>query len=100
MVNLGDNMDRYQPGRRELLSLAAAAAATGMFGGVDLLAAAQQGPDPARSNRRLRAAFSNLGLQVTWCAQGKQAAEFWGRLFNVDVTWFDGELSAEKQRRH
>ena len=95
MVNLGDNMDRFQPGRRKLFSLAAAA---GMFGGVDLLAAAQQGPHPVRSNRRLRAAFSNLGLQVTWCAQGKQAAEFWGRLFNVDVTWFDGELSAEKQR--
>lgn len=35
---------------------------------------------------------------MTWFAQGKQAAEFWGRLFNVDVTWFDGELSAEKQR--
>jgi ABC-type sugar transport system substrate-binding protein len=25
------------------------------------------------------------------------AAEFWGRLFNVDVTWFDPELSAAKQ---
>ena len=29
--------------------------------------------------------------------KGKQAAEFWGRLFNVDVTWFDPELSATKQ---
>ena len=38
------------------------------------------------------------GLQATWCAQGKQAAEFWGKLFNVEVTWFDGELSATKQR--
>ena len=44
-------------------------------------------------------AFPDLaGLQATWCAQGKQAAEFWGKLFNVDVTWFDGELSAPKQR--
>ncbi len=46
----------------------------------------------------LRAAFSNAGLQATWCAQGKQAAEAWGKLMNVEVTWFDGELSATKQR--
>lgn len=46
----------------------------------------------------MKAAFSNTGLQATWCAQGKQAAEFWGSLFNVEVTWFDGELSAPKQR--
>ena len=46
----------------------------------------------------MKAAFSNAGLQATWCAQGKQAAEAWGKLFNVEVTWFDGELSATKQR--
>ena len=37
-------------------------------------------------------------MQATWCAQGKQAAEYWGKLFNVDVTWFDGQLDAVKQR--
>jgi hypothetical protein len=47
----------------------------------------------------LQAAFSNAGLQATWCAQGKRAAEHWGKLFNVDVTWFDGELSPTKQRK-
>jgi len=46
----------------------------------------------------LKAAFSNAGLQATWCAQGKQAAEYWGKLFNVEVTWFDGQLDAVKQR--
>jgi ribose transport system substrate-binding protein len=51
-----------------------------------------------RSARPLKAAFSNAGLQATWCAQGKQAAEWWGKLFNVEVTWFDGELNATKQR--
>src|SRR5579875_2149028 len=70
--------------------------------------AAQFGIDPARaqaaseaagrSGKPLKAAFSNAGLQATWCAQGKRAAEYWGKLFNVDVTWFDGELSATKQR--
>jgi len=33
-----------------------------------------------RSEKPLKAAFSNAGLQATWCAQGKQAAEFWGKL--------------------
>jgi len=51
-----------------------------------------------RSGKPLKAAFSNAGLQVTWCAQGKRAAEYWGRLFNVEITWFDGELSSTRQR--
>lgn len=65
---------------------------------------ASAGFDPAlaqelqASSTPLRAAFSNAGLQATWCAQGKQAAEAWGRLLNVEVTWFDGELSSTKQR--
>ena len=37
-------------------------------------------------------------MQFTWCAQGKQAAEYRGKLFNVDVTWFDGQGDAVKQR--
>jgi ribose transport system substrate-binding protein len=51
-----------------------------------------------RSEKPLKAAFSNGGLQSTWCAQGKAAAEYWGKLLNVEVTWFDGELDAAKQR--
>ena len=51
-----------------------------------------------RAERPLKAAFSNAGLQATWCAQGKRAAEYWGKVFNVEVTWFDGELSPTKQR--
>src|SRR5581483_123544 len=51
-----------------------------------------------RSDKPLKAAFSNAGLQATWCAQGKQAAEYWGKLYNVEVTWFDGQLDAVKQR--
>ena len=88
---------RHQPGRRDFLQLAAATTGIAAFGGVNPLAGAKNGASPGRSRRRLRAAFSNIGLQATWCAQGKDAAEFWGRLFNVDVTWFDPELSAAKQ---
>ena len=75
---------------------AAGGAAAGLFGNPTLMQAMAQ--EMGRSETPLRAAFSNAGLQATWCAQGKAAAEYWGRLYNVDVTWFDGELSAPKQR--
>jgi ribose transport system substrate-binding protein len=77
-----------------------AAAATAALGGLgfDPLVGAAMAQEMGRSEKPLRAAFSNAGLQATWCAQGKQAAEYWGRLFNVEVTWFDGELAAPKQR--
>jgi ribose transport system substrate-binding protein len=83
--------------RKATASAGAAGALLGGFG-VDPVAAAEMAKELARSERPLKAAFSNAGLQATWCAQGKRAAEFWGSLFNVDVTWFDGELSATKQR--
>jgi ribose transport system substrate-binding protein len=76
---------------------AAAGALLGGFG-VDPLVSAAMAQEMGRSEKPLRAAFSNAGLQATWCAQGKQAAEYWGKLFNVEVTWFDGELAAPKQR--
>lgn len=83
--------------RRDLLvATASAGAAAALLGGlgVDPALAAEVG----RSTKPLKAAFSNAGLQATWCAQGKQAAEWWGKLFNVEVTWFDGQLDAVKQR--
>ena len=87
--------------RRDILR-----AATATMAGAALLSGFGMSPAMAeemtraagRSEKPLKAAFSNAGLQATWCAQGKQAAEHWGKLFNVDVTWFDGELSAVKQR--
>src|ERR1700742_2033678 len=88
--------DTVKTSRRGLLGAAAMGGAAALFGGV--------GGKPAladavgRSDKPLKAAFSNADLQATWCAQGKQAAEYWGKLFNVEVTWFDGELAAQKQR--
>ena len=73
---------------------AAGAALLGRFG----MDAAEAAEIVGRSSRPLKAAFSNAGLQATWCAQGKKAAEYWGTLFNVDITWFDGELSTTRQR--
>ncbi len=87
--------------RRKLIQAAAAGAgAAALFGGFGFnpLIAAAMAKEAGRSEKPLKAAFSNAGLQATWCAQGKQAAEYWGKLFNVDVTWFDGQLDAVKQR--
>ena len=50
------------------------------------------------TGKPLRAAFSNAGLQSTWCALGKQTAELWGKLLGVEIEWFDGEFDPEKQR--
>src|SRR2546430_16246556 len=89
--------DKSSTTRRDLLQTAAAAgAATALFGGLGVSPALAA--ETGRSEKPLKAAFSNAGLQATWCAQGKQAAEWWGKLFNVEVTWVDGQLDAVKQR--
>ncbi len=84
--------------RRHVIQAAGTAAA--LLGGFGVNTARAQSAKEAagRSEKPLKAAFSNAGLQATWCAQGKRAAEYWGKLFNVNVTWFDGELSPTKQR--
>jgi ribose transport system substrate-binding protein len=81
--------------RRGLLTQMGAAA---VALGISPALAQDMGKAAGRSSKPLKAAFSNAGLQATWCAQGKQAAEYWGKLYNVEVTWFDGELAAQKQR--
>ncbi len=95
-----DEFDPRKQSRRDFFKAAAvsasAAALVGGFGMTSALAD-EMAKATGRSDKPLKAAFSNAGLQATWCAQGKQAAEFWGKLFNVEVTWFDGELSAPKQ---
>ncbi len=73
--------------------------------GLGLLAAGCQpaeqsggGGSAAPGQKKLRAAFSNAGLQSTWCTLGKQTAELWGKLLDVEIVWFDGEFDPEKQR--
>ena len=98
MPGTDKGMDKASTTRRDLLQMAAAGgAAAGLFGGMGVTTSALAA-ETGRSEKPLKAAFSNAGLQATWCAQGKQAAEFWGKLFNVEVTWFDGQLDAVKQR--
>ena len=69
--------DKSSTTRRDLLQTAAAAgAASALFGGLGVSSALAA--EMGRSEKPLKAAFSNAGLQATWCAQGKQAAEWWG----------------------
>src|SRR3954469_14837186 len=84
--------------RRGFLAGASLGGAAAILGGLGIKEAAAQAMATGRSEKPLKAAFSNAGLQATWCAQGKQAAEYWGKLYNVQVTWFDGQLDATKQR--
>ncbi len=86
--------DKSATTRRDLLQVAASAGtAAALLGGMGVTPALAA--EVGRSEKPLKAAFSNAGLQATWCAQGKQAAEWWGKLFNVEVTWFDGQLDAD-----
>ena len=83
--------------RRNIFKTVGAAALTGaLFADAGFDPAMAQALAPAA--KPMKAAFSNAGLQATWCAQGKQAAEAWGKLMNVEISWFDGELAATKQR--
>jgi ribose transport system substrate-binding protein len=91
-----DGHSRRDLMRGAMLGGGALAALGGM--GVNPMMAAAMAKEAGKATRPLKAAFSNAGLQATWCAQGKQAAEYWGSLFNVEVTWFDGQLDAVKQR--
>jgi ribose transport system substrate-binding protein len=84
--------------RRGFLAGASVGGIAAMLGGMGINQAMAETMAAGRSEKPLKAAFTNAGLQATWCAQGKQAAEYWGKLFNVEVTWFDGQLDAVKQR--
>jgi ribose transport system substrate-binding protein len=85
--------DTSKTSRRGILTAVPAAGAA-MLGGLSL----REARAATRAAKPLKAAFSNGGLQSTWCAQGKAAAEFWGGLLNVEVSWFDGQLDPVKQR--
>ncbi len=94
-----------------LQGIMAATLGMGLLAGCDLTGQQPQGQDQAApaaqssggSNlpfgRSMKAAFTNAGLGATWCAQGKEAAEKWGKWLGVEVTWFDGGLSIDTQRK-
>jgi ribose transport system substrate-binding protein len=90
-----------QMGRRGLLGGAAAGAflmaACQKAAGEQTGAAGKAGNYPF--GRPLKAAFVNAGLANSWPAQGKAATEQWSKWLGVEVTWYDGGLSIDKQRK-
>jgi ribose transport system substrate-binding protein len=93
---------REQLGRRGLLG--------GTLGALVLAACSKNqpaGPAPAGSaggqtyafGKPLKAAFINVGLANSWPAQGKTASEQFAKWLGIELTWFDGGLSIDKQRK-
>jgi ribose transport system substrate-binding protein len=52
----------------------------------------------AQDGRRLKCAMSSAGLGGSWNVQGKAAAEHMATILEIEVVWFDGEWSVQKQR--
>jgi len=90
-----------QMGRRGILGGAAIGAlmlaACRGSGGGDQAGAAKGGSYPF--GKPIKAAFVNAGLANSWPAQGKATTEQWSKWLGVDVTWYDGGLSIDKQRK-
>lgn len=49
--------------------------------------------------KTLQAAYSEIGFACSWCVRGADTAKFFGDLLGVEVTIYDGQLSADKQRQ-
>jgi len=86
------NMSRLN--RRDFLRSSMFVSGSLAFGG--LLPMIQQ--RRAHAQTPLRAAMSSAGLAGTWNAQGEEAARWMAGLLGVEITWFDGEFDATKQR--
>ncbi|MSR59455.1 MAG: ABC transporter substrate-binding protein [Planctomycetaceae bacterium] len=84
--------------RRGFMERLAQGAGAGLLAGTLAGCNQEQPQSAANGTKRLRAAFSNAGLQSTWCALGKTTAELWGKLLDVEIEWIDGEFDPEKQR--
>jgi ribose transport system substrate-binding protein len=91
-----------QLGRRGLLggalgALALAACSKPQGGGA--APAASGGGQTYAFGKPLKAAFINVGLANSWPAQGKSASEQFAKWLGIELTWFDGGLSIDKQRK-
>ncbi len=101
--NFHGNLPRNLSRRGFLGSVGAAGAGISLLSllGACGLGSGQQG-EPIGippTSRRLKAAFTNDSLSHTWCVQGKQAAETWGKWLGVEITWYDGQASVDQQRK-
>ncbi len=98
-----ENSSRHVSRRGFLGSIGVAGAGVSLLSLLGACGLASGGQEQAigipPTSRPLKAAFTNDSLAYTWCAQGKQAAQAWGKWFGVDITWYDGQASIEQQRK-
>jgi ribose transport system substrate-binding protein len=82
--------------RRSFLKLAAIA---GIGAGTPLFEFLQWRVSSASAQAKsLTAAYSNNGLDASWCAQGKDCVEYYAKLMNINIEWQDPAHVPEKQR--
>jgi len=83
-------------GRRSFLKLAAIA---GLGVGTPMYEFLQwRTSSAAAQSNALLAAYSNNGLDASWCAQGKDTVEYFAKLMNINIEWQDPAHDAAKQR--
>jgi ribose transport system substrate-binding protein len=91
-------VEETQQSRRGLLKQLTAGSSLGLGALLAGCRGAGRTRDDGNDRRRLRAAFSSDGLQGSWNRRGKECAELWGELLDVDVNWFDGKFDGRVQR--
>jgi hypothetical protein len=83
---MSDNDGAFVSTRGTFINTVAVAGGAALFGRLGITPALAV-EATGKVERPLKATFSNADLQATWCAQG----EHLGRLFNINITWFDPE---------
>jgi ribose transport system substrate-binding protein len=82
--------------RRSFLKLAAIA---GIGVGTPMFEFLQWRMSSAKAQTKaLTAAYSNNGLDASWCAQGKDCVDYYAKLLNITIEWQDPAHVPEKQR--
>ncbi len=69
------------------------------MGGLAAVLGCKVPPPATETGKRYKAAFSNTGLQSTWCAHGIETVKRWGNWLNVDITVYDSQFTIDKQRQ-
>jgi ribose transport system substrate-binding protein len=87
---MSDNDSAFVSTRNPFITTLAAAGSAALFGRLGFTRALAV-EATGKVERPLKAAFCNAGPKATWFTRSKRAAEHWGRLCNIDISWFDPE---------
>lgn len=85
--------------RRTFLQWSSSSFALGGLASLLGCGAAPPAVAPAEGGKRYKAAFSNAGLQSTWCTHGIETVKRWGNWLGVDITVYDSQFNIDKQRQ-